>query len=88
MNPATVFNIIGKILVFVSLFMVVPVGVSLAFDQTDTIQLGISCLITLASGILMHAATRRHSRAELTHREAFAVVTLTWVAMSAFSCLP
>lgn len=88
MSPSTILNIIGKILVFVSLFMVVPVGVSLAFDRTDTIQLGISCLITLASGILIHAATRRHSRPELTHREAFAVVTLTWVAMSAFSCLP
>jgi trk system potassium uptake protein TrkH len=88
MNFRTILNILSKILLFVSCFMALPVVVSLFYDRSDTLQLAVSCLITGATGAILHLLTRRYRKADISHRDAFVVVTLAWVLMSSFASVP
>ena len=83
-----VLNTIGIILIFISLFMILPVVVSLVYDQTDSIPLMISCLITFISGIILFFLTGHQQREEIRHRDAFLVVTLGWMSVALFGAIP
>lgn len=88
MNVRVILNVIGTALIFLSLFMIVPIGVSLVYQQTDVIPLIGSFLITLASGSISYFLTRKQKREEIRHREAFLIVTFTWLVMSLFGAIP
>jgi trk system potassium uptake protein TrkH len=88
MNLKMVLNTIGIVLIFISLFMILPVVVSLVYDQTDTIPLMISCLITFISGTILFFLTGHQQREEIRHRDAFLVVTLGWMSVALFGAIP
>ncbi len=88
MNRSLVFNLVGVILLFCSLFMVIPFVTAMIFKGNDLQALGISVAITFVSGLLLYYLTRSQSKVELRHRDGFAVVTFSWVAMSLFGSLP
>jgi trk system potassium uptake protein TrkH len=88
MNLKMVLNTIGIVLIFISLFMILPVIVSLAYDRIDTIPLMISCLITFLSGAILFFLTGHKEREEIRHRDAFLVVTLSWLSVAFFGALP
>ncbi len=88
MNFPLVFNLIGAVLMVVSLFMFVPVGVSALLGQPDFKPLLFSAVLTLISGIVLNLGTRRHAKDEFRHRDVFTSVTLTWLTVSLFGSLP
>jgi trk system potassium uptake protein TrkH len=88
MNLKLIFNIIGFVLILVSFFMLLPIAVSLIYGQGDTMPLALSFLITLVSGSSIYLITQKHRKEELRHRDAFAVVTISWVAVTFFGALP
>lgn len=88
MNINLILYFIGFILVFLSIFMIFPVIISIIYGQTDTIPLFASFVITLASGGILYLFTKGHRREDVKHREAFIIVTLTWIIMSFFGSLP
>ncbi len=88
MNYPLIFNLLGAVLMIVALFMFVPVGVSALYSQPDLMPLLYSALATLAAGAVLNLSTRRHSKEEFRHRDVFAAVTLTWLAVSFFGGLP
>lgn len=88
MNLKLILNIVGVVLIFMSLFMILPVAVSLIYSQTDTIPLLTSLIITLASGTALYILTRKYGREELRHRDAFSVVTISWLAVAFFGAIP
>ncbi len=88
MNFKLIFNMAGIVLIFVSFFMLMPVVVSLIYRQDDTMPLILSFLITLVSGTTIYLITQKHKKEELRHREAFAVVTISWVTVTFFGALP
>lgn len=88
MNTRLILYFIGFILIFLSIFMLFPVIVSIIYGQTDTLPLITSFVITLISGGILHLFTKSHRREEVRHREAFIIVTLTWLIMSFFGSLP
>lgn len=88
MNIAVVFNLVGVVVLFSSLFMTVPVFTSFYYGGQDLSALGISFLITFLGGLLLYFLTKSQKKIELKHRDGFAVVTFAWIAMAMFGALP
>ena len=88
MNTALVLNLTGIVLLFSSLFMLVPLLTSLFYRGPDLSAFGISFLISLFSGLLLYFVTKSQKQVELKHREGFAVVTISWLVMTLFGCFP
>ncbi|MDI6889611.1 MAG: potassium transporter TrkG [Thermodesulfovibrionales bacterium] len=87
MNFRLILNVIGIALIFVSFFMMFPVIVSLIYKQSDTIPLVKSFFITLVSGATFYLLTRKHKREEIRSRDAFIIVTASWVTIAFFSSI-
>lgn len=88
MNIRLTLNVVGIALVFLSFFMILPLGVSIIYKQSDTIQLLESLFITLASGVTLYILTQKHKKDEIRHRDAFFIVTATWILISLFGSIP
>ncbi len=88
MNYRAIINVIATALIFVSLFMILPIIVSLIYNQSDTIPLAIAQVFTFLCGAIPYVLTRKYKREEIRHRDAFVIVTLTWVLMSFFGSVP
>lgn len=88
MNFKLIFNMAGIVLIFVSFFMLMPVVVSLIYRQDDTVPLILSFLITLVSGAAIYLITQKHKKEELRHRDAFVVVTISWITVTFFGAIP
>ncbi len=88
MNFRLILNVIGTALIFMSLFMIFPFIVSFIYDQSDIISLAESFLITFVSGTTLYLFTRKHRGEEIKHRDAFVIVTLTWLLISLFGSFP
>ncbi len=88
MNIRGIVNFIGAVLVFLSLFMTLPVLVSFLHKTPDLAPLFISCAITFVSGAVLFFLAGKNKKEDISHREAFIIVTLTWLIMSLFGSLP
>ena len=87
MNIGLVLNFVGVVLIFSSVFVLLPITTSIIYKE-DISALGVSFLVTLFSGILLYFLTKSQKKIELRHREGFAIVTLSWLAISLFGSLP
>lgn len=88
MRLRVILNIIAIALIFLSIFMIIPIGVALIYQQSDTIPLIGSFLITLVSGAILYFLTQKQKKEEIKHREAFVIVTFTWLVVSLFGSIP
>lgn len=88
MNYRLILNIVGISLLFLSFFMIFPLIVSFVYGETDGSYLLTSLLITVTAGISLFFFTRQTRREDISHREAFVIVTVTWLAMSLFGAIP
>lgn len=88
MNISLVLNLTGVVLLFSSLFMLVPFFTSFFYRGGDLSAFGISFAITFLAGLFLYFVTKSQEKIELKHRDGFAVVTISWLAMAMFGCLP
>ncbi len=88
MNTALVLNLTGAVLLFSSSFMLVPLLTALFQKGPDQSAFVTSFIISLCSGLLLYFLTKNQKKVELRHREGFAVVTVSWLVMTFFGCLP
>jgi trk system potassium uptake protein TrkH len=88
MSVSLVFNLVSVVLIFSSLFMLLPVSVSFLMKENVFSALGTSFVLTLMFGILLYFITKSHRKIELGHKDGFAVVTFSWLTISFFGCLP
>jgi trk system potassium uptake protein TrkH len=88
MNIVLVFNLTGIVLLFCSGFVLLPFFASFFQKGDDMSALGISFLATFFAGLLVYFLTKSQEEVELKHRDGFAVVTISWLAMSFFASLP
>lgn len=88
MNISLVLNFVGAVLIFSSAFMLLPVLTSIIYKGEDLNAFGISFLVTFFSGVLLYFFSKGQKKLELKHRDGFAVVTISWFAMSLFGSLP
>lgn len=85
MNYFSVRNFLGSLLLFLSLYLLLPLGVAIGYGEHDARAFAVSAALTAAAGF---ALRRPGVAAELSHRDAFAIVTLGWLTVALFGALP
>jgi trk system potassium uptake protein TrkH len=80
-------KIIGQLLLIEASLLFWCLGVSLFYHEDDVFAFLSSIIITLAVAFAL-IATGRHSKNTLSRRDAYLVVTLTWIIFSLFGTLP
>lgn len=86
MNYRMIANILGWLMIFESLFMAVPLIVSVIYwESTFWVFLGTS-MFCLAAGILI--TRKKPKNTTLYSREGFVIVSLSWIVLSLFGAVP
>ncbi|XPV74801.1 MAG: TrkH family potassium uptake protein [Desulfovibrio sp.] len=84
-----VIHVIGVLIASTGMTMVFPLLFSLYYDDGATLGLGLSMVITVGTGLLMHFLCRDENASKnLSHREGMAIVALGWLAAGVFGGLP
>jgi len=87
MDFRPIFLVIGILLATLALVMLVPAAVDAFSGHPDWEVFAISSGVTLFVGVAM-ALTSRAGAMKLTLRQAFAMTTLSWLAMTFFASVP
>ena len=86
-NTKLIYKIIGSLLLIEATMMCYCLAVALYYKENDVMAFGISILLLIASAIVLkyigHNAENSMSR-----RDAYLLVTLTWIIFSLFGALP
>ena len=88
MKFPAIFHLIGAVLIIIGIFMSFGAITSFIYEGSDLKGFVISIVLTLLAGLILFFTTSKHKRVHLRHRDVFCVVTLSWLAMSFFGCLP
>ena len=86
MHHLHIINLLGRLLIVISLFMVISALWALLEGGSDFYPLLISALLTAGAGLVMRLVTP--FRSEITLVESFALVTMAWFIAGAFGALP
>jgi trk system potassium uptake protein len=86
MRTSGVFNLMGKLLILLSLSLLLPIPVSLFYDDGMIRAFILSSVVgALMGGSLLLLFPPEE---DLGYREGFAIVTLSWLAMAFLGALP
>jgi trk system potassium uptake protein len=88
MRIRPLLRIIGILLAFVGLSMLAAAAVSLVYSEEDLFAHLAASGTTLVIGMLLFWGSGIKSKIEISHREAFAVVTFGWIISCVFGALP
>ena len=88
MNFRIVLKIIGFLLMLIGFFMMLGIPFSIYYGGDDIVSLLTSGFGTILIGITLWFVSRVDQETEITKREAYLIVTLGWIASSAFATLP
>jgi len=83
-----VFRALGVIISIIGLAMLVPLGISIGFDDGAQTAYDEAIALTLFVGLLLWIGASRGGAAELRVRDGFLLVALTWTIMPFFGSLP
>lgn len=86
-NWLLISKILGSLLMLESMFMMVCLGVTFIYAENDTLPFALSIAITLAMGLWLHYRGMRADN-NMSRKDAFLVVTLSWSVFSLFGSLP
>lgn len=88
MNYGMIRTIVSKIMLLIAILMLLPLLVSLIYDEGLTLAVSFIipiALLTLASYLL---SIKKPKIKKISAREGFIIVGLSWLVMSGFGCLP
>lgn len=86
MNYRIVFYILGKVMIFLGLFLLLPFIVALVYREKSGMYFLITAIFTLIVGFLLSRKKTKDRR--FYAREGFVVVALSWITMSVMGALP
>jgi trk system potassium uptake protein TrkH len=86
-NFRVIFNILGLLLLIEGISMLLPLGVSVYYQEGDMAALGISAVISIAVGAITWLLTKWGDKS-ITKREGYIIVSIVWVMFSLFGSLP
>lgn len=86
-NFKIVARVIGFLLCFEALFMLLPLGVAIYYDESDIFAFVITIAITASLGLFSAFLFKKHSN-QMGKREGFLIVSTSWVFFSLFGMLP
>jgi trk system potassium uptake protein TrkH len=83
-----ILRVIGILLLIVAFFMIFPIAFALYYRELDMVRSFVLPMILMgALGSLVMLATRQR-RIDLSPKDGFLLVSLSWIAAALFSCLP
>jgi trk system potassium uptake protein TrkH len=88
MNFPYILKLVGSVLLILSAFMLLPLGISLVTAQSDLMAFVFAEMCTLCAGLLLFLSTRRRANGAVRHRDVFGTVTFSWLVVSFFGALP
>ena len=86
MKISTVINLLGNLLLYLALILVTPIIIALFDHNRSLFPFVTTLIITLSVACIFVFTTKKVE--EITIKESFLVVTLTWVAYAFFGALP
>ena len=87
LNYRIIYKIIGTLLYIEATMMMWCMGISLYMKEDDSMAFIIAVILTFMGGIGLRYLGRQ-SENSLGRREAYLLVTLTWIIFSLFGSLP
>lgn len=87
MNFRAVLAIQGLLLMFLAVFMLLPLGFSVYYGDDDVVPILISAAVTMAAGLLLRIVFRFRGE-ELRLKDSYATVSLGWIFAAFFGALP
>ena len=89
MKTRSVVHTLGAFLLILGLTMLVPLGCSLLYGESDSAAFIASILLTSGTGLVLYLAAKPAAgRTVLGHREGFLIVSAGWAFASFFGGLP
>lgn len=89
MNPVLVLRLISFLLLLISGFMLVPAAIALYMGEQAALKGFIPAVaFSAVNFIIMHFIFRKRGRKDLSTRDGFLFVTLSWVTASLLAALP
>ncbi|MEF8844986.1 MAG: potassium transporter TrkG [Bacteroidales bacterium] len=86
-NVRVILNILGLLLLIEGISMLLPLGVSVYYNEGDIAAIGISAGIAIATGAFAWLLTQRRDET-ITKKEGYIIVSTVWIMFSLFGCLP
>lgn len=86
-NFRFITNIIGKLLLVESAFLILCIFIALLYGEDDIMAFVYSSAITLTAGTLMAFTVKVKDRV-LAKKDGYFIVTMTWIIFTIFGCLP
>lgn len=86
MNYRTILYILGKVMIFLSFFLLLPCIVALIYKESAGIYFIATSVVCVIIGLLL--SWRKPEDKGFYAREGFVVVALSWIAMSFFGAIP
>ena len=86
-NLRLIYKIIGSLLFIEATMLLLCLGVSIYYKESDTMPFVYSVLIAAGTGLGLRLLARKCDNT-LSRRDAYIVVTLTWTVFSLFGTLP
>ncbi len=86
-NFKLIYKILGQLLCVEAVWMLFSLGLSLYYGEDDTFSFLVSIITTIGIGLLL-IGWGRNAENSLSRRDAYLVVSLTWVVFSLFGTLP
>ena len=85
MSGRRLLSVIGAVVGASGLAMLVPVIAALIYQEYgDALQIALAALVTMGAGTAAWRYGRSGGKTQLTAREGFAIVGLSWIAMTSF----
>ena len=85
-NIRSVLRVLGFMIFILGLMMVIPLGISLYYQDSSSAGILVSILVTAACGSLLYLFFKRHK--DLGIRDGFLIVGMGWFLMALFGALP
>lgn len=87
LNKKIIYKILGSLLFLESIFMALCLGIAIIYKEDDILAFMLSIFLTVIVGFTLRY-TGRNAKNNLSRRDAFLVVTLSWTVFSLFGSLP
>ena len=86
-NFKIIYKVIGTLLFIEAAMMLICTGLAVYLGEDDSLAFIVSVFLTVLGGLIFKYLGR-DSDNSLSRREAYLLVTLTWIIFSLFGCLP
>lgn len=87
-NVLLIIHIISIILLFEGLFMLLALAIAIYDREPDTIQFAMAIATTLSTSAIMYLISWKRRHQEPGTRESLVIVTIGWLFLAFFGCLP